>query len=293
MLAQSIHDESVWDSWELAKMLVNTTRYFSGSIDHWEFTSTDSLDDVVLRCIHQLKERANIDHIDLLGQDGEVRLLLKRHIGNRTSVYCIPLRPILSLRWKSPALFHILFSFVKSLPYINLFHIGEDRVDWLWQFLFEEESYHRENGSPFSGMPSVNFFSRYQDLFNTYESRDWRELLDKYRPRKPLYQKIKKLLLKADEIDFQTPFRIGSRDWYESMFEHWETFLIVDDEDSAFTRSYIEMLNECSNEYDIISAYQHATVEKGKVEPFEEGLAHKINCLEEFLSDLNELLRLL
>ena len=89
------------------------------------------------------------------------------------------------------------------------------------------------------------------------------------------------------------PFRIGTRDAYESMFEHWESFLIVDDADSEFTRSYIEMLNECSNEYDIISAYELTTVEKGNLQPFEEGSTYKLNRLEEFLTDLNELLRLL
>lgn len=77
------------------------------------------------------------------------------------------------------------------------------------------------------------------------------------------------------------------------MFEHWESFLIVDDEDSDFTRSYIEMLNECSNEYDIISAFEIAIVEKGNIQPFEEGISYKLNRLEEFLSKLNELLRLL
>ena len=75
------------------------------------------------------------------------------------------------------------------------------------------------------------------------------------------------------------------------MFEHWESFLVVDDEDSEFARSFIEMLNECSNEYDIISAYQYAMVEQGNIEPFEEGAAYKLNRLEEFLSDLTELLR--
>jgi hypothetical protein len=53
------------------------------------------------------------------------------------------------------------------------------------------------------------------------------------------------------------------------------------------------MLNECSNEYDIISAYELTTVEKGNLQPFEEGSTYKLNRLEEFLTDLNELLRLL
>jgi hypothetical protein len=273
--------------------MVDATRNFSGNIDDWRFSASDSLDDLILRCANRLKERARIDHIEVLREDADLRLVLKRHIGNRSTVYCIPLRPVMPLRWKNPMLFDILMSFIKSLPYINLFHTGEDRVDWLWEYLFEEEAYHRKNGSVFGNCNSVRFFGRYQKLFDEYEPQDWKFLLLKYRPRKPLHKGIKELLSKADTIDFRVPFRIGTRDAYESMFEHWESFLIVDDADSEFTRSYIEMLNECSNEYDIISAYELTTVEKGNLQPFEEGSTYKLNRLEEFLTDLNELLRLL
>lgn len=182
---------------------------------------------------------------------------------------------------------------MKGLPYIDLFHTGEDRVDWQWQFLFEEEVYQKDNGDKLSHDSSIRFFGRYEELFNGYELRDWNPLLHKYRPRKPLHKRIKKLLLGANEIDFQIPLRISSKDGYNSVFEHWESFLIVDDEDSDFTRSYIEMLNECSNEYDIISAFENTIVEKGNIQPFEQGISYNLNRLEEFLSKLNELLRLL
>ena len=288
-----IEDGSSVDIKALASLMVDATRNFSGNIDDWRFSASDSLDDLILRCANRLKERARIDHIEVLREDADLRLVLKHHIGNRSTVYCIPLRPVMPLRWKNPMLFDILMSFIKSLPYINLFHTGEDRVDWLWEYLFEEEAYHRKNGSVFGNCNSVRFFGRYQKLFDEYEPQDWKFLLLKYRPRKPLHKGIKELLSKADTIDFRVPFRIGTRDAYESMFEHWESFLIVDDADSEFTRSYIEMLNECSNEYDIISAYELTTVEKGNLQPFEEGSTYKLNRLEEFLTDLNELLRLL
>lgn len=286
-----IEDESSPEIHALASLIVDTTRNFSGNIDDWQFSKTDSMDDLILRCASHLKDRAKIDHIEVLQADVDLRLILKRHIGNRSTVYCIPLRPIMPLRWKNRILFDILLSFVKSLPYINLFHIGEGRVDWLWEYLFEEEAYHKKNGSVFSDANSVKFFDRYQKLFDAYELQDWKSLLLKFRPRKPLHKQIKELLLKADSIDFQVPFRIGTRDAYESMFEHWESFLVVDDADSEFTRSYIEMLNECSNEYDIISAYAFSTIEEGSIQPFEEGLSYSLNRLEEFLTDFNELLR--
>ena len=294
MLAKPvIEDEMNIDQRALSRLMVEATRNFAGNMDNWQFSPSDCLDDLILRCIDHLRDKAKIDHIEVLRQDVDLRLVLKRHIGNRSTVYCVPLRPIMPLRWKNRVLFDILLSFVKSLPYISLFHMGEDRVDWLWEYLFEEEAYHRENGSVFGNCDSVKFLGRYQKPFGMYEPRDWKSLLSKYRPRKPLHKRIKELLLQADTIDFQTPFRICTRDAHESTFEHWESFLIVDDANSDFTRSYIEMLNECSNEYDIVSAFEHTTVDKGDCKPFEEGLVHKLNRLEEFLSDLNELLRLL
>lgn len=286
-----VSDESEIDIRELAHLIVDATRKFTGKIDDWRFSVSDSLDDLILRASDRLRTRGGVEHIEVLKDDGALRLVLKRHIGNRSTIYCIPLRPIMRLKYRHPTLFHILFSFVRSLPYINLFHTGEDRVDWLWQYLFEEEVYHKENGTTFGNADSVKFFGRYEDFFNEYETCDWKSLLAKYRPRKPLYIKIKALLLKAETIDFQVPFRIGSRDSYDSMFEHWESFLIVDNEDSEFTRSYIEMLNECSNEYDIISAYENAVVEKNNIKPFEGGTTYKLNRLQDFLSKLNELIR--
>lgn len=127
-----VSEKSNIDVSELAHLMVEAVRNFSGNISDWQFSPSDSFDDLILRCSNRLKARAGIDYIEILRGDGYLRLVLKRHIGNRSTVYCIPLRPILPLRYKNPTLFHILFSFVKGLPYIDLFHTGEDRVDWLW-----------------------------------------------------------------------------------------------------------------------------------------------------------------
>ncbi|SNZ01440.1 hypothetical protein [Flagellimonas pacifica] len=291
MLAHPVLGEKKLDLRELAQLMVEATRYFSGNIDHWRFLPSDSYDDLILRCANRLRDRGGIDHMDILQADGYLRLVAKRYIGNRGTVHCIPLRPILPLRWKNPALFHILFSFVKELPYIGMFQTTESRIDWIWEFLFEEETYHKKQGKAFSKDHSVKFFSRYESLFDGYAIRDWKTLLERYSPRKPLHRKIKRLLLKANTIDFQKPFCLSVRDAHQSMFEHWESFLIVDDPDSEFTRAYIEMLNECSNEYDITSAFQHTVVEQGNIQPFREGVSYQLNRLEEFLSELNELLR--
>ena len=97
-------------------------------------------------------------------------------------------------------------------------------------------------------------------------------------------------MLKAETIDFQLPFQLSVRDEYDCMFEHCESFLVVDREDSAFANGYIQMLNDCSNDYDIISSYQHTIAEDGNIEPFDEAIPHRLNRLEEFISDLNELL---
>ncbi len=293
ILSHPILEEPDIDLGELARLLVDVTRYFSGSIAHWQFQPSHSYDDLILRCANRLRDRANIDHIEILQEDNNLRLILKRYVGSRGTVYCMPLRPIMRLKWKAPTLFHILLSFVKELPYIGMFQTDESRIDWIWQFLFEEEVYQNKNGNVFSKNHSVKFFGRYETVLKEYAPKDWRMLLEKYCPRKSLHKRIKQLMCRADTIDFRIPFRLSIKDQYESMFDHWESFLIVDEADSEFTSSYIEMLNECSNEHDIVSAYEQTIAEKGNIEPFNNATSYQLNRLEEFLSELNELLRLL
>lgn len=284
-----IEEDSCTDIRELARLMVAVTRKFTGSIDHWDFIPTDSLDDVVLRCTHRLRTRGNIDHIEVLRDDGNLRLLLKKFISNRSTVYFIPVRPIIELRHRNRPLFHILLSFVKSLPYGGLFPSCESRIDWLWEFLFEDVAYYKDNKKVMKNH-STKFYSRYKTFLESYEITDWKTLLDKYQPQKPIYKQIRELLLKAETIDFQVPFLLSVKDGYDCMFEHWESFLVVDREDSAFANGYIQMLNDCSNDYDIISAYQHTVAENGNIEPFDDGLPHRLNQLEEFINDLSELL---
>lgn len=293
ILSRPILEEADIDLGELARLLVDVTRYFSGSIAHWHLQPSDSYDDLILRCANRLRDRVSVDHIEILQDDDSLRLILKRYIGRRDTVYCIPLRPIIRMKWKNPTLYNILFSFIKELPYIGVFQTDESRIDWIWENLFEEEVYQNKNGNVFSKNHSVKFFGRYETLLKEYVPQDWRVQLEKYHPRKPLHKRIKQLLSRADTIDFHIPFRLSIKDQYESMFDHWESFLIVDEVDSEFTSSYIEMLNECSNEHDIVSAFEHTIAEKGNIESFDKATSYQLNRLEEFLSELNEFLRLL
>lgn len=284
-----VSEEQEADMKELASLMVAVTRKFTGSIDHWEFMPSDSLHDVVLRCTHRLRTRGSIDHIEVLREEGNLRLILKKFIGNRSTVYFIPVRPIIELRHRNRTLFHILLSFVKSLPYGGLFPSCESRIDWLWEFLFEDVENYEDNKQIVKDH-STTFYARNRNFLEAYEMRDWKTLLDKYRPRKPIYRQIKELLLKAETIDFQVPFLLSIKDGYECMFEHWESFLTVDREDSAFANGYIQMLNDCSNDFDIISAYQHTVAENGNIASFDDSIPHRLNQLEEFINDLSELL---
>ena len=290
VLARPITEEDCdVDIRELARLMVDVTRKFTGSTDDWQFSPSDSLDDLVLRCTNRLRVRGNIDHIEVLKGDGELRLILKRFIGNRSTVYFIPVRPVIDLRHRNRTLYHILLSFIKSLPYSGLFPKGEPRVDWLWEYLFEDVEYYVDNKNVMKNH-STRFYTRYKTFLESYAIRDWRTLLDVYRPRKPIYKQFKALLQKAENIDFQVPFELSIKDGYECMFEHWESFLLVDRTDSAFSNGYIQMLNDCSNDHDIISAYQHTIAEEGNMQPFDEGIPQRLNRLEDFISDLNELL---
>ncbi len=284
-----LSEEYKVDMKALARLMVNVTRNFAGNIDNWQFSVSDSVDDLILRCANRLRVKGNIDHIEVLECDTHLRLILKRFIGNRSTVFLIPIRPVIELKHRNRKLYHILLSFIKNLPYAGLFPKYESRIDWLWEFLFEDAAYYKDNKNVMKNH-SITFYARYKTFLEDYEIRDWKALLDKYRPRKPIYKQIKELLLKAETIDFQVPFQLSVRDGYDCMFEHWESFLVVDRTDSAFANGYIQMLNDCSNDYDIISAYQHTIAEDGNIEPFDEGILHRLNRLEEFISNLNELL---
>jgi len=284
-----VSEEYEVDMKALARLMVNITRNFAGNIDDWQFSVSDSLDDLILRCTNRLTIKGNIDHIEVLQDDAHLRLILKRFIANRSTAYLIPIRPVIELRHRNRKLYHILLSFIKSLPYGGLFPKYESRIDWLWEFLFEEVENYRDNKKIMKNH-STTFYARYKTFLEGYKIRDWKALLDKYRPRKRINKQIKELLLKAETIDFQVPFQLSVRDGYDCMFEHCESFLVVDRTDSAFSNGYIQMLNDCSNDYDIISTYQHTIAEDGNIEPFDEGIPYRLNRLEEFISDLNELL---
>lgn len=290
VLSQPIIDEEYnIDIRQLACLMVKITQRFTGSIDDWRFLPSDSLEDLVLRCTNRLRVRSNIDHIEVLKDDGDLRLILKRFIGSRSTVYMIPIRPVIELKHRNKLLYHILLSFIKSLPFAGMFPKTESRINWLWELFFEDAEYYKDNKNAMKNH-STRFYERYKTFLETYEIRNWQSLLKEYRPRKPLYRQLKNLLNQAETIDFHVPFQLSVKNVYDCMFEHSESFLVVDRDDSAFANGYIQMMNDCSNDYDIISAYQYTIAEKGSIEPFDEGIPHRLNRLEEFISDLNELL---
>ncbi|MER3374027.1 MAG: hypothetical protein RIM83_05260 [Allomuricauda sp.] len=278
----------------LARLMVEATRKFTGSIDAWRFDEGDSLQDLVLRCANRLRDRARVDLIDVYRHgDGKLELDLKRYIGNKGNIYCISLRPLFRAKRKNRLLFGILLSFIKELPFDSIFDTCEDRIDWIWTFLIEEMEYCKEapNGEYGEYLKgSLDFLSRYKKKYSTFQARDWKSRLESYRPRKEVYRKLKELLLASQKVDFQAVQRISVRDGYESMVDFYHTFLITDDDESEFTQSYINMLNDHSNEYDLISAYTHTTVGDDGTGDFEEGLENKLKEVENFICELNELI---
>jgi|SRR5680860_292078 len=88
------------------------------------------------------KKEKGIHHIEVLKGDGRLRLILKRFICNRSTVYLIPIRPVIEMKQRNQVLYHILLSFVKSLPFAGLFRTTESRIDWLWEYLFEDVEYY-------------------------------------------------------------------------------------------------------------------------------------------------------
>ena len=296
ILSQSISEElSVAEVRQVAKLMTDATRNLTGSIDFWEFDEDDGLDDLILRCGNRLADRAAVDHIEIFrGEEKEMQLVLRRFIENRDKIYCIQLIPVFKLRSKNRLLFNVLLSFIKNLPFDSIFNTCEDRIDWIWTYLFEELEYYKEmDNSDYEEhlKGSVGFFARYEAVYNDFQETDWKSQLANYYPRKNIYREIKKLLLASEEVDFNSPWRVSVRDEYDCLVYHNQTFLIVDCDESDFTRAYIDMFNENSYEYDIMSAYSCAIVKEGNVGQFEENIGDELLKLENFICDLNDLIR--
>ena len=297
LLSQPIsYDLTEQEFRQLAKLMVDATRAFTGSIDGWEFGENNSLQELILRCAYRLQERARVDHIDVFHiEEGTLKLGLKRFIGSRATIYCISLKPIFKLKMKNRLLYNVLISFVKCLPFDSIFDKDGKVIDWIWSYLLRELDYCKEDEPNEDYQKrlegSVNFYVRYSSVYNQSKVIDWQSQLKKYHPKKKVYKDIKELLLSSIKIDFSSPFKIAVRDNYECEMEHYQTFLLVDDEDSDFTSTYIDMLNQSSNDYDILSAYSYAFIEEGKIENFDENIIKELKKIEDFIFNLNELLQ--
>jgi len=276
---------------QLGLLMLQTVAELIGGIEHWKFAEGMYLEDLILKCIYQLKEQEKVDFIEVFADGDKLRLILKKFICSRGSVYCIPLGRIFKLKNKHRALFHILVSFVKSLPYSGLFDTNESRVDWMWDYLYDDYicSTSKNKNLPYNH--PVNFFARHEKWYKDYQAQDWEKLLKEYKPRKPLHSELKELLSRASEVDFQAPNRLCIAETEDCCFEHGECYLLVDDEESNFTQNYIQMLNEYGNDNDITSAYQFTIAEQGYIEPLEKDIYQKLNELDGFLCDFNDILR--
>tara|TARA_R110002111_G_scaffold184998_12_gene250847 strand:+ start:1209 stop:2285 length:1077 start_codon:yes stop_codon:yes gene_type:complete len=302
ILAEPIFDEFTEHEFrELSRLMVNATRNLTGSIDTWKFSKEDSLQDLILRCGNRLRDRAQVDHIDVLHNDGEhLKLGLKRFIGSREKVYIIYLKPILAMKNKNRLLYNVLLSFVKSLPFDSIFDTDEDEntngsiIDWIWSCLLGElescKAYDSDEEYAERLEGSVNFSIRHKTVYRKFKAKDWKSQLAEYCPKKKIYKEIKELLLTAEKVDFNTPFRVTVSDDSECDMEHYQTFLIADYDESDFISTYIDMLNANANEYDMLSAYTYAIVEDGNVEKFEENITQELIKVEDFICNLNNLL---
>lgn len=95
---------------ELLGLMVEVTRKYTGSTNDWQFSKSDSLEDLVPIYTHRLPEMANIDHREILNDHESLRLILKRYIGNRSTVYLIPILSIVEMKHRNRPLYHILLS---------------------------------------------------------------------------------------------------------------------------------------------------------------------------------------
>ena len=279
----------------IAKLMVKATRELTGDLSDWKFSKKDSLQDLILRCAFRLKDRAHVDHIDTIEiAPNEYALLLKRYLSSRDKVFSIELDRVFKLRDKNRLLFEVILSFVKGLPFQSMFDLNSPMVEWCWSFLLDEFDYCDEIENTLEKVKSLDgsvyFLKRNFRVYHSHVESDWSKQLRYYRPRKQVYKDIKAILLKSVSIDFSCINKVTIYDDRECDFDHRDTFLVSDHNNSDFVSQYIDMMNQLSADNDVLSTFSFACIDSNVVERFDENLLQKISELEDFVCELNDLL---
>jgi len=280
---------------QVAKLLVKATQKFTGSIDDWQFTNEDCMLDLILRCLMRLRNRVGISHIDVvkLGEN-EIVITLKTYIDNRDTVHSICLKPILKLKNKNKPLFDILISFIKNLPFDSIFDAKEYPIDWILTTMLEDlEQAKKQSKKAYREHlnGSIRFLLKNETVYKNNNSDDWENKLSTYKPQKQIYKDIKELLLKSYTIDFNAPFKISLLDEDECGISAYQTFLITDEEESDFTHNYIQILNDYSNDYDMVSVYSNCIVSDNFIDDLDVNINQSLKEVEDFILDFNNLLK--
>ena len=288
-LAESIGENELRN---LARLMVKATQELTGDLSHWQFSASDGLPDLILRCASRLQQLADIDKIEVY-HEGNLKLGIKRYVGSRKHIYCLYILPVYKLKKRNRRLANIIVSFLKSLGYSSIFD-DDGYIEWIWEILLDELQYYQEDDSDKeyyeSLMGSISFLRKFRYSFENAKSSDWLTELKVYNPKKREYRAIKNLLMSSLDINFHSPYQLTTYS-DEIDFAPSDTFFIGDHEDSPFLSQYIEMMNQMSNEYDIVNEYAFGFIDMDQTLMFNERVEQEVTEVEDFICEFNELLK--
>lgn len=222
---------------------------------------------------------------------GQTGVALFKPVHETSHIWAIPMEPIFFLRKKCPKLFVALLSFVHGLPFDNVFnrsgYILECLLEWSFEMAAEESE--TEGCCP-DGRCILCFIGRYAALYENHCQGNWQGILKTYRPRKPIYQKLKKLLLDAPNINFNG--------FANLCFLGDNTDLQVDDlvvfidrADSQMENGYLSFINEIAQHGYSHTIYDVAIAKADGTEGFGFADSVKVGEVLDFLEHFNELIQ--
>ena len=161
------------------------------------------------------------------------------------TVWYIFFNHILKLKKDNFKLYDILVGFISSLPFST---DGDDslinsQLEMFGEHMEWDDDYDRTEINEMK--KDLKNIKKMQNLLNSKsENNNWLEKLNNYYPKKQTQKELKKLLLKAREINFNLPYQFVNatacneeRGEYLTEFQHY--FGVLLDEEDNFTKNYV------------------------------------------------------
>lgn len=282
----------------IADKLTDFAALYDSNILDWTFDiDNDTIITLIHRCMIYLYESINLNEIIFYKDESSIKFELIQPLNYKTVCYAIPLLKVYSLKQKSIKIYKILMGFIQSLPVINFFN-DDYHTEMIkeWMISCYDEELESEGYSLIikENYDSLFISKKTITAINNFKC-DWLSLLDTYNPKNTIYSSLIELIKKGVDIDFNLIHQVHSANNYDYCEEEGvsfsDTFLIVDETESAFTKHYVDYINDISNNYGNKEICQSLLIEKKTdLKKFDESVQNRIYNIQSFFNQLINLL---